>query len=106
VTTDRLLTARDVAARLSVSVETVLRWHRRGVLPGGVRLSSNVLRFDERELEQWLATRKDDQGEAPPSAPTLAGVESMGLEPLPYAANPSRSSRRETAKRSKESSDE
>jgi predicted DNA-binding transcriptional regulator AlpA len=105
VTTDRLLTARDVAARLSVSVETVLRWHRRGILPGGVRLSSNVLRFDELELEQWLATRKD-QGEAPPSAPTLAGVESTALEPLPCTANPSRSSRRETAKRSKESSDE
>jgi excisionase family DNA binding protein len=51
---DSLLTARQVADPLGLSVETVLRWHRSGKLPGGRRLGSNVLRFDGDELEQWL----------------------------------------------------
>ena len=52
--TERLLTARQVAELLAVSVETVLRWHRSGRLPGGRRLGSNVLRFDRHEIETWL----------------------------------------------------
>jgi hypothetical protein len=32
---ERLLRTRDVAERLDVSCETVLRWHRSGKLPGG-----------------------------------------------------------------------
>jgi excisionase family DNA binding protein len=51
---ERLLTARQVAERLGLSVETILRWHRSGKLPGGRRLGSNVLRFDRQELEAWL----------------------------------------------------
>ena len=51
---DRLLRTADVADRLAVSCETVLRWHRSGKLPGGRRLGSNVLRFSEVELEAWL----------------------------------------------------
>lgn len=51
---ERLLRTRDVADRLDVSCETVLRWHRSGKLPGGRRLGSNVLRFSEPELDRWL----------------------------------------------------
>ena len=51
---ERLLRTSDVADRLAVSAETVLRWHRSGKLPGGRRLGSNVLRFSEVELEAWL----------------------------------------------------
>ena len=51
---ERLLRTSEVADRLSVSAETVLRWHRSGKLPGGRRLGSNVLRFSEAELEAWL----------------------------------------------------
>jgi len=51
---DRLRRTADVADRLAVSSETVLRWHRSGKLPGGRRLGSNVLRFSEVELEAWL----------------------------------------------------
>ena len=51
---ERLLTAREVADRLAVSPETVLRWHRSGKLPGGMRLSSNLLRFDEVAITTWL----------------------------------------------------
>lgn len=52
----RLLTARQVAELLGVSTETVLRWTRRGVLPG-IRLPSGALRFRVEAIEQWLAER-------------------------------------------------
>jgi predicted DNA-binding transcriptional regulator AlpA len=66
VMTERLLRTRDVAELLDVSCETVLRWHRRGRLPGGYRLNdSNVLRFEASAAEQWLrnrATALDSEG--------------------------------------------
>jgi excisionase family DNA binding protein len=54
---NRLLTAREVADRLGLSVESVLRRHRRGELPG-FRLGSNVLRFSEVELDAWLEAQR------------------------------------------------
>jgi len=57
---DRLLRARDVAQLLDVSVETVLRWHRSGKLPGGHRITTNALRWWEAEILGWLeGTRVD-----------------------------------------------
>ena len=55
--TDRLLTTRDVGELLGLSSATVLRYWRSGRLPG-IRLASNVLRFDPRELEAWLDERR------------------------------------------------
>jgi excisionase family DNA binding protein len=49
----RLLTAREVAEWFGVAVETVLRWSRRGVLPG-FPLPGGMVRFDEDELKVWL----------------------------------------------------
>lgn len=54
--TGRLLTARAVAEFLGVSTETVLRWHRKGKLPGR-RLPGGALRFVEAELDEWLSRR-------------------------------------------------
>jgi excisionase family DNA binding protein len=51
-----LLTARQVADRLGVSAETVLRWTRRGDLPG-FRLPGGALRFREDDLDEWLTLR-------------------------------------------------
>jgi excisionase family DNA binding protein len=48
-----LWTTRDVAARLNVSPETVLRRWRRGELPG-YRIASNALRFDPADIDAWL----------------------------------------------------
>ncbi len=56
--TARLLTAREVADRLGLSVATVLRWHRDGRLPA-FRLATGVLRFDEADLERWIADRAE-----------------------------------------------
>jgi excisionase family DNA binding protein len=58
---ERLLTTREVAAFLGVSPETVLRRWRAGELPG-YRLSSNVLRFRESEIDAWLdGTRRNER---------------------------------------------
>jgi excisionase family DNA binding protein len=50
-----LLTTREVAERFAVSPETVLRWWRRGELPG-FRLGATALRFDPVELDAFLAS--------------------------------------------------
>jgi excisionase family DNA binding protein len=50
----RLLTTREVASRLGVIPETVLRWIDTRGLPA-IRLTSRALRYDETELEAWIA---------------------------------------------------
>ena len=72
-----LLRARDVAERLDVSVETVLRWHRGGKLPGGRRLSSSILRFDAQEIEAWIEGMAGAGGEAPTTPRRPPGVVSV-----------------------------
>jgi excisionase family DNA binding protein len=52
----RLITARAVADRLGVSTETVLRWTRRGLIPG-FRLPGGALRYREDEFDTWLRCR-------------------------------------------------
>jgi excisionase family DNA binding protein len=53
--TGRLLTTREVGDLLGLSTATVLRRWRRGEIPGGIRLASNVLRFREAAIDEWLA---------------------------------------------------
>jgi excisionase family DNA binding protein len=53
---ERLLTTREVAKILGVSPETVLRWIDSRGLPV-IRLTSRALRFNQGELEAWLAER-------------------------------------------------
>ena len=53
---ERLLTAREVAERLGVSAETVLRYTRAGELRG-IRLPGTTrgrLRYRPEEVEAWL----------------------------------------------------
>jgi excisionase family DNA binding protein len=52
---DRLLTAREVAERLSLTTETVLVWVRQGALPA-FRLG-RAIRFREGDLDDWLEQR-------------------------------------------------
>ena len=56
-----LLTTREVATMLGLSPATVLRRWRAGELPG-YRLGSNVLRFSADELEAWLEARRESAG--------------------------------------------
>ena len=66
----KLLTAREVGERLSVSTETVLRWSRRGDLPG-FRLPGGALRYREVDLDEWLVERATP-GRGVSSNPTSA----------------------------------
>jgi excisionase family DNA binding protein len=74
--TERLLTARELADNFGVSIETILRWTRRGELPA-IKLPGGAIRFRESDLEAWLneheigaavrgvsATRADRAGES------------------------------------------
>jgi excisionase family DNA binding protein len=54
--TGRLLTAREVAGRLGVAPDTVLRWTRRGEL-AAVKLPGGAVRYREDELDAWLEQR-------------------------------------------------
>ena len=60
--TERLLTAREVADRLGVSVEWTLRHYRSGELPG-FRIGRNVrpVRFRWSEIEAWLDECRNDE---------------------------------------------
>ena len=49
----RLLTTRQVAERLALSPETILRHVRAGELPA-IRIATNALRFREDEIEAFL----------------------------------------------------
>jgi excisionase family DNA binding protein len=60
----RLLTTRELAERLGISPETVLRWIQTRGLPAR-RLTSRAIRYDEAELDAWLderATGAADRG--------------------------------------------
>jgi excisionase family DNA binding protein len=54
--TSRLLTAREVGQLLGVHAETILRWHRRNLLPG-IRLPGGAIRFREDQIDRWLEER-------------------------------------------------
>jgi len=55
--TSPLLTARELGEYLGLSPATVLRRWRAGEIPGFV-LSTNVVRFDPAEIDEWLAARR------------------------------------------------
>jgi excisionase family DNA binding protein len=73
----RLLTAREVAARLGVSTETVLRWTRARKLPG-FRMPGGALRYLDEELEAWLAERATSEPPGSRRRASAAGGRSLG----------------------------
>jgi excisionase family DNA binding protein len=78
--TDRLLTARQVADRLGITAETVLRWTRRGDLPG-FKLG-RAIRYREADLDAWLAehaTGAADREVLPTRANRAHGGDYSGL---------------------------
>jgi excisionase family DNA binding protein len=80
--TDRLLTAKDVAALLNVPASWVLEHARAGTIPH-VRLGRYV-RFDEDEVRSWVETcrqggrptrlRRYDPATSPRTAGTAGGA--------------------------------
>lgn len=43
---------------LGVSMPTVDRWVKNGILPRPVKLSDNVTAFDAQEINRWLQERR------------------------------------------------
>ena len=83
---DRLLTARDIADRLNVNRETVLRWTRRGKLPG-FRMPSGQLRYREEEITAWLQVRATQETGANRSNRDAALASSHNGSSLTFGAN-------------------
>src|SRR5512132_2963409 len=54
--TGKLLTAREVAARLGVSAGALLRWTRAGDVPA-VKLPSGAVRYVPELIDAWLEAR-------------------------------------------------
>lgn len=72
-----LLTARQVAERLSVSTAAILRWAARGDVPS-FKLPGGAVRFDPAAIDDWLLGRAraaDGAAEEcqPPDAPSAIG---------------------------------
>ena len=53
-----LLTIKQVAERLTVSVGCLRAWRIRGYGPPAIRIGS-ALRWDEREVDAWLDARRE-----------------------------------------------
>jgi excisionase family DNA binding protein len=54
---EQLLTARDVADRLGLTAETILRYVRAGDLPA-IKLPGGAVRVKASKLDEWLAERE------------------------------------------------
>ena len=52
-----LLTAREVAARLSVSTGTVIRWASDGKIPS-FKLPGGAVRFRDDDIANWLESKR------------------------------------------------
>ncbi|WP_084004916.1 helix-turn-helix transcriptional regulator [Magnetovibrio blakemorei] len=52
-----LLTPREAATRLSVSVQTLAHWRVRGAGPAFISLSARCIRYPESTLDDWLGMR-------------------------------------------------
>lgn len=62
---DKLLTPREAAAKLQVSVATLRGWRRLGKGPAVVRLSARTYRYSEDSLREFIAAvRKAEPAEA------------------------------------------
>jgi excisionase family DNA binding protein len=92
---DPLWTTADVAAFLSVPVQTIYDWRTRGYGPPGFRLGKH-LRFRESDVFAWLdrMTRPVLSDAAPPAGPwgvgRGVGVEVAGRVVVPSAGLVSR----------------
>jgi len=55
--TESLLTPKDLAGRLKITVETLCRWRARGVGPQYHRFDRSI-RYTQRDVDAWLASNQ------------------------------------------------
>jgi predicted DNA-binding transcriptional regulator AlpA len=58
-----LLTIQDLAERLTVSVGCIRAWRLRGDGPPAIRVGT-ALRWDSREVDEWLDIRRESRWQA------------------------------------------
>lgn len=63
MSTDRLLSAQDVADYVGVPLTTLYQWRTKGTAPRGIRAGKH-LRFRPADVEAWL----ERQSDPPPAA--------------------------------------
>lgn len=51
----RLLSARDIAAKIGVNERTIRRWRRQGKMPAGVEFAGAIVRWRHEEIDAWIA---------------------------------------------------
>lgn len=51
-----MLTIRQLATKLNVSTMTIRRYHTAGLIPPPKRPGGRLLRWDERDIDEWLAS--------------------------------------------------
>jgi len=53
-----LLTAKQLANRLGISMRTLQRWKSAGLLPPAIRLSERTIRWDWPTVVEWLEQKR------------------------------------------------
>ncbi|MCE2580053.1 AlpA family phage regulatory protein [Komagataeibacter sp. FNDCR1] len=56
---DQLLTAKEVASRLRVTIRTLYRRIEDSGFPLPIRLGPNCVRWNETEVQQWIDRRRE-----------------------------------------------
>lgn len=51
---ENLLTARECAAFLGITPNTLKIWRKKGIGPAYLKINDKNLRYDPREIDQWL----------------------------------------------------
>lgn len=54
----RMIRPHECARKLAISRATLHRWRRRPGFPLPFRLGDNSVAFDEREIDEWLESRR------------------------------------------------
>ena len=67
---DRLLRRQEVERHCQIGRSTIYRLMRAGQFPEPLRIGPRAVRWSQRELERWIATRPRATGDRPtPDAP-------------------------------------
>jgi predicted DNA-binding transcriptional regulator AlpA len=81
-----LLTARELAERLGISTGALLRWTRKGRVPGAVKLPSGAIRYAPGRIAAWLEAQEmagDGPKEVSPTSDAARRSEvSLVLSPI------------------------
>ena len=64
---DRLLRRPEVEQRCQLGRSTIYRLMRLGQFPTPIKIGPRAVRWSEREIEDWMASRPRATGERPPS---------------------------------------